>query len=248
MDVMEKVRINLPKHLEHCPIVDALIEIRFTSGVDRNAVFGFTYGLIKDSFAGRVINLPLSQVPAQVRENDPNFQFKPLYRIDGDDTILQLGPDVICLSSKIPYIGWEKLSHNAVEIFEKLSNEGVIQRVLRLGHRYVNFFDGNIDDKLNMSVSFVNGYNNLNMQIRSEIRDGDFIDTLQYSNAAVYRADVSSQERKGSLIDIDTFKTYSDNSFIENIENEINMAHACEKALFYSLLKESFIDELAPMY
>lgn len=243
-----KTDIRLPKQLGNCPLVDALIEIRFTSALDRNAVFGYIYGLIKDSYPSRVINLPISQIPAQVRDNDPNLQFKPLYRLEGKDTILQLGPDVICLSSKIPYIGWDNLSRAAENIFEKLSQAGAIQRVLRLGHRYVNFFEGNIEDKLNMSVKFVNKYQTLNMQIRSEVCDGNFINTLQYSNSAVYRPTPASIEKKGSLIDIDTFRMYDDNHFLENISNEINAAHSSEKALFYSLLKDSFILDLNPEY
>lgn len=243
-----KTDINLPKQLGKCPLVDALIEIRFSSLLDKSAVFGYIYGLIKDLYPGRVVNLPISQIPAQVRDNDPNLQFKPLYRLDGKDTILQLGPDVICLSSKMPYIGWENLSSTAEDIIKKLYDSGAIQQVLRLGHRYINFFDSNIEDKLNMSVNFVNGYNSLSMQIRSEVCDGDFINTLQYSNSAVYRPTPVSPEKKGSLIDIDTFRMYSDNYFLNNISEEINAAHTSEKSLFYSLLKESFIDELDPKY
>ena len=240
--------IKLPKQLGKCPLVDALIEIRFLSSLDKSVVFGYMYGLIKDLYPGRVINLPISQIPVQVRDNDPNLQFKPLCRIEGKDTILQLGPDVICLSSQMPYIGWDRLSNTAEKIFNTLYEQGAVQQVIRLGHRYVNFFDGNIEDKLNLSVNFINGYNSHNMQIRSEVYDGDFINTLQYSNSAVYKPTPVSQERKGSLIDIDTFRTYSDNFFLENINKEINAAHTSEKHLFYSLLKESFISELDPQY
>lgn len=248
INVMESP-IKLPKRLGNCPLVDALIEIRFSSPLDKNAVFGYIYGLIQDSYPGRVINLPLTQIPIQVRDSDPNLQYKPLYRLEGDETILQIGPDVLCISSKMPYIGWEKLSGIAVDIVEKLSTKGAVQRVMRLGHRYINFFNGDLDGKLNMSIQFVNGYSNLNMQIRSDVQDGVFINTLQYSNSAVYRPTPSAPELKGSIIDIDTYRVYSDDLFLKNIKNEIDSAHASEKALFYSLLKESFIKEdLNPQY
>lgn len=240
--------IRIPKRLDKCPLVDALIEIRFNSHFDKSVIFGLIYGIIKDMYPGRVVNLPLSQIPAQIRDNDPNLQFKPLYRIEGADTILQIGTDVICISSKIPYIGWEALSDKALTIINRLFGNGVIKTVLRLGHRYVNFFEGNIEGKLNIAFTFVPQYNPINNLIRTEVKDGDFISTLQYSNSAVYKPINDASERKGCLIDIDTFKTYSDDFFAHNIKQEIDAAHASEKNLFYSLLKESFIQELNPTY
>lgn len=240
--------IKIPKKLGKCPLVDALIEIRFDSVLDKSVIFGYIYSLINDTYPGRVINLPLSQFPAQVRETDPNLQYKPLYKIEGDDTILQIGNDVICLSSKIPYIGWDLLSKKALAIIKKLCDHGIIKNVSRLGHRYVNFFEGIIDDKLNMNLQFSNNYDISNVLIRSEITDGAFINTLQFSNSAVYKPTSVAQERKGSIIDIDTFKIYSDDYFLGHIKTEIDAAHISEKNLFYSLLKESFINELEPEY
>lgn len=240
--------IIIPKRLDKCPLVDALLEIRFSSDLDKSVIFGFIYGLVKEDYPSRVVNLPLSQIPAQIRDKDPNLQFKPLYRLEGRETILQIGTDVICLSSKIPYIGWDVLSEKALIIINKLHTSGVIKNVLRLGHRYVNFFEGNIDNKLNMTFEFVHKYNITNNLIRTEIIDGEFISTLQYSNSAEYRSLQTTQVQKGSLIDIDTFKIYEDNSFLRNITKEINSAHSSEKSLFYSLLKQDFIQELGPVY
>lgn len=240
--------IIIPNKLGKCPLVDALLEIRFNSNLDKSVIFGFIYSLVKEDYPGRVVNLPLSQIPAQIRDNDPNYQFKPLYRLEGKETILQIGTDVICLSSKIPYIGWDILSEKALATIDSLFKSGVIKNVLRLGHRYVNFFEGNIDSKLNMSVEFVHKYNITNNLIRTEIIDGEFINTLQYSNSAEYRSHPSSPVKKGSLIDIDTFRVYRDNTFSRNIIQEINAAHKSEKSLFYSLLKQDFIQELDPVY
>ncbi len=240
--------IIIPKKLGKCPLVDALLEIRFNSNLDKSVIFGFIYSLVKEDYPGRVVNLPLSQIPAQIRDNDPNYQFKPLYRLEGKETILQIGTDVICLSSKIPYIGWEVLSEKARVIINSLYDSGVIKNVIRLGHRYVNFFEGIIDSNLNMSLEFVHKYNIANNLIRTEIIDGEFINTLQYSNSAEYRSLPSSPVKKGSLIDIDTFRVYRDDTFSHNIMHEINSAHKSEKELFYSLLKQEFIQELDPVY
>lgn len=242
--------IKIPKTLGKCPLVDALIEIRFSSNLDKSVIFGFIYGLVKESYPGRVVNLPLSQIPAQIRDNDPNLQFKPLYRLEGDDTILQIGTDVICLSSKIPYIGWDILSQKALTIINKLYTAGVIKDVIRLGHRYVNFFEGDIANQLNMTFEFAHHYNIATNLFRTEIIDGNFVSTLQYSNSAEYRPNQAAPTivKRGCLIDIDTFRLYQDNYFLHNIKSEIDSAHLCEKTLFYSLLKPEFIQELEPQY
>ena len=99
-----------------------------------------------------------------------------------------------------------------------------------------------------MCLKFVHKYNIANNLIRTEIIDGEFINTLQYSNSAEYRSHPSSIVKKGSLIDIDTFRVYRDNTFSHNIMHEINSAHKSEKELFYSLLKQDFIQELDPVY
>ena len=63
-----------------------------------------------------------------------------------------------------------------------------------------------------------------------------------------YKPYPNSIEVVGSLIDIDTSREYSDNYFTSNIEQEINMAHKCEKKLFFSLLKPDFLNSLKPVF
>lgn len=50
----------------------------------------------------------------------------------------------------------------------------------------------------------------------------------------------------GSLIDIDTSREYSDNYFTSNIEQEINMAHKCEKVVFL-FVKTRLLNSLKPV-
>ena len=57
---------KLPLRLEKCPLVDALIEIRFESSIIGSAIFGIIYNLIRDDYKGIVTNLPILQVPEQI--------------------------------------------------------------------------------------------------------------------------------------------------------------------------------------
>ena len=240
---------RMPLRLEKCPLVDALIEIRFESSIIGSAIFGIIYNLIRNDYKGPVTNLPILQVPEQIRKNDPNLKFKPLYRIEAEKYIIQIGDDVLCISSKIPYTGWDEFSSRTIELIKKISGENIINRVLRIGHRYVNFFEGDIMDKLTISKPTISGYQTNNILVRTEIRDcDDFIDTVQITNSAMYKSPFNTDTLLGSLIDIDSFKEYGNNYFLENLESEINKVHTCEKNMFFSLLTEEFLNSLNPVY
>ena len=240
---------RMPLRLEKCPLVDALIEIRFESSIIGSAKFGIIYNLIRNDYKGPVTNLPILQVPEQIRKNYPNLKFKPLYRIEAEKYIIQIGDDVLCISSKIPYTGWGEFSSRTIELIKKISGENIINRVLRIGHRYVNFFEGDIMDKLTISKPTISGYQTNNILVRTEIRDcDDFIDTVQITNSAMYKSPFNTDTLLGSLIDIDSFKEYGNNYFLENLESEINKVHTCEKNMFFSLLTEEFLNSLNPVY
>ena len=68
--------MSLPRNIERCPIIDALVEIRFETALNPNAVFGLIYGALMNDYPGKVENLPILQVPEAVRKNDPALKFK----------------------------------------------------------------------------------------------------------------------------------------------------------------------------
>ena len=214
----------LPIRIEACPLIDALIEFRFEAAITKSAVFGIIYNLIKEEYRGNVINLPILQIPEQIREVDPNLKFKPLYRIENERFVIQIGYDVLSISSKMPYIGWSDFSKHSFSIINKVISSGIIKRVSRIGHRYINFFKGDITNGLTMSFSMTEKYTSENLLIRTDVKDGNFMNTLQFVNNANYKPHPNSIEMVGSLIDIDTSREYSDNYFTSNIE-QIGRAH-----------------------
>lgn len=104
-------------------------------------------------------------------------------------------------------------------------------------------------DKLTISKPVISGYQANNVLVRTEVRDCDnFIDTIQITNSAVYKSPFHTEPLSGSLIDIDSFKEYENNYFLENLESEINKVHICEKNMFFSLLTDDFLETLNPIY
>lgn len=234
--------MNLPKNINPCPIVDALFEVRFTSKINANAVFGLIYSVLQKDFP-TVETLPILQLPDIVRASDPNLKYKPYYKISNDRFVIQIGPDVISISSFPKYLGWELFSKTIFDVLSKIESIGIINLIERIGIRYINFFETNIFEKVNLKVCI--GTDNIlykNTIVRTEIDQGDFSSTLQIANNAAING------KLGSIIDIDTFATKNLESFFSKKIDLINAGHLKEKELFYSLLKSEFLNTLNPIY
>jgi uncharacterized protein (TIGR04255 family) len=234
--------MNLPKNINPCPIVDALLEVRFTSKINANAVFGLIYSVLRKDFQ-KVETLPILQLPDVVRASDPNLKYKPYYKISNENFVIQIGPDVISISSFPKYLGWELFSKIVFDVLTKIESVEIINLIQRMGIRYINFFETNIFEKVNLKVCI--GTDDIlykNTIVRTEIEQGEYSSTLQVAN------NVTINGKLGSIIDIDTFVTKNLDTFFSRKTELINAGHLKEKELFYSLLKPEFLNTLNPTY
>jgi uncharacterized protein (TIGR04255 family) len=234
--------MTLPKVINPCPILDAIFEIRFTTKTHPSAVFGMMYNVLKEDFSN-VENLPILQLPEAVRTNDPNFKFKPHYKVSNNKFVTQIGPEVLTISSFPNYAGWEEFSKQIFSILDKVKNIEIIDSVERIGIRYINFFDHDIFNNIELKVSL--GKDDIdykNTIIRTEIEQDTFKSSLQVANNA------NHNKKLGSIIDIDTFTTNNLQNFFDQKEDLISEGHLKEKELFFSLLKEDFLKSFNPTY
>lgn len=237
--LMEK---KLPKSIIDCPIVDSLIEIRFKSNINHNAIFGIIYNSLRSDFQ-KVENLPILQIPEAIRMKDPNLKYKPLYRISNKDFVVQIGPDVLAIGAYPKYVGWEKFSKTIFNTLNTIESLNIISEVERLGIRYINFFQGNIFDNIKLEIN-LGGSSILNQKsvFRTEINHGNFSSVLQISN------DAQSEGKHGSIIDIDCSKTKGLQDFFKNKESLINEGHSKEKELFFDLIRVEYLNNFNPTY
>lgn len=237
---------QLPKSLEKCPIIDAIIEVRFDTGINPNAVFGMIYSQIKELFPGEVMSLPISQMPLEIMMGDSNLRYKPLFRIDGIDSSLQIGPHVIAVNSYIPYIGWSRF----YDVFDNIITQvyGTIGKVLRLGLRYINFFNQDIHENVEVDFKLANKECH-NFLINAEIADENhLVNMLQYTPNATAFSAKEGKDVTGSIIDIDTYRIYEQGCDKGCLVDDLTRAHDSEKNLFYSLLKSELLKQLEPVY
>lgn len=235
---------KLPLTINPCPIIEAIFEIRFDSSLPGDAIFGVVYNQFKDEFQD-VEQLPVLQLPAAIRAQDPNLKFTPHYKIKKDNFIIQIGPNVFSLTNLKEYCGWEIFSKKISETYRKLTDLGLIREQSRTALRYINILPNiNIFAYSNLEIQ-LNGEKLGEKQINftAEIPHSHGASNLKLINFA--EALFNNKAIKGSVIDIDTqvnieqFKT-----FMEAIE----CAHLAEKELFFNLLEKDFLSTLNPTF
>lgn len=242
--------MQIPKKITPCPILEAIVEIRFEPEEPDDAIFGIIYNQFKKSFP-EIEKLPILQIPDQFRSKDPNLIYKPHYKLIKENYTLQVGPRIFSLVNVKEYSGWDKFSQEIREVFELLSKSQVIKEIKRLGLRYVNLFENfNIYEKSNLKLVLKDDAlieNPINLTTR--LASNEFVNQLvmvNHANVAVEKVSYS-----GSLIDIDTnlepFPESAKTNFDEFIDI-VKRAHEEEKKLFFSLLEDDYLKTLNPEY
>jgi uncharacterized protein (TIGR04255 family) len=242
--------MQIPKKITPCPILEAIVEIRFEPEEPDDAIFGIIYNQFKKSFP-EIEKLPILQIPDQFRSKDPNLIYKPHYKLIKENYTVQVGPRIFSLVNVKEYSGWDKFLQEIREVFELLSKLQVIKEIKRLGLRYVNLFDNlNIYEKSNLKLVLKDDAlieNPINLTTR--IASNEFVNQLVMVNHANVAVDKVSYA--GSLIDIDTnlepFPESAKTNFDEFIDI-VKRAHEEEKKLFFSLLEDDYLKTLNPEY
>lgn len=245
---MERTVTQLPITIDPCPIEEAILEIRYSSKVPNEAIFGMLYANINKFFDGEPISLPTLQVPEQIRRQDPSFKYKPYHQLRHKGQILNIGPDVLTFSKHKPYVGWQSWSDFFYEVLDTVFNTGVVAKVERLGLRYINVFNDNIFDKINCDITInTQKLTDESTNLRTEMNDGGYSKNLQIGNNITLVKD--NKPFNCSVIDIDVLYNIKDSQMFFNDYHEVvEEAHLKEKELFFSLLNPSFLEKFNPNY
>ncbi|MBU4185887.1 MAG: TIGR04255 family protein [Proteobacteria bacterium] len=239
--------MDIPTKITPCPIVEAIVELRFVTNLPDDAVFGVIYNKFHNEFEGPE-KLPVLQLPEAIRSQDPNLIYMPYYKLHKSNYIMQVGPKVFSLANVKEYVGWDTFSDKIKDTFEKLSGLGIVDRIERFGLRYINFFaDINIYEKSMLKIQLENknlfkNENNLTIVMKT----GDFASKLILVNNAQVKLQAPDKIAKGSIIDIDV--SLERKIKFEHINELIENAHKEEKKLFFSLLNPDFLKTFDPKY
>ena len=244
---------TLPKILDPCPVVEASIEIRYSTELPGDAVFGVLYAEISKQFPTSLTKLPILQVPEAVRMSDPNLIYQPHYLLSvpsQGNVSVSIGPKVILFSNVQPYIGWNKFFKFVSDALTLIANTTIFDSVERVGLRYIDIFKdtallGRIHTELIITGDLILTEPTT---IRIERTDGTYTLILQIaSNADIKSPTING---KGSIIDIDCIYLFppGSNDFFSVYADIIEISHQKEKSTFFSLLKDDFLQEFNPSY
>jgi uncharacterized protein (TIGR04255 family) len=236
--------MHLPNKLKKDAILEAICEFRFESDEMDELVLGRLSENVPWEGFSRV-RLPLSDVPAPIRKNDPGLKFQPVVELrDRTSTrVVKIGSNVVSAHVMAPYCGWAAFRPRLHEVLDVLFKKFTEVRVTRIGLRYVNALgrkDHHVDE--------INGLR-LKIKIDSERLTVPF--SLAYMQAS---EDITSIIKVASpslvtginlpsdfvaLIDVDVF---TPDSFVisdcDTGKNWIDRAHQTEKEEFFRLWTE----------
>jgi uncharacterized protein (TIGR04255 family) len=238
---------KIPLKLECCPIIEAVVDLRFDTTYPPDAVFGIIYNLFKGEFSSNIENLPVLQIPEQVRMQDPNLIYQPCYRLKDGNFLMQIGPRVISFVNVNAYIGWDKFFARIKKSILSIKQFESQMKFKRIGLRYVNFFEFDIFKRITLSV-LMNGstLTSNHLSLKAVLTTGEYQTNLNLINNVNMMK--NGRQINGSIVDIDTYLAKDSIDIYAKPDELIGNAHTEEKILFFNLLNDDLIQELKPEY
>lgn len=234
--------MKIPKKITPCPIVSAVAELRFSTDLPAEVVLGSAFPLFREEFSN-FEKLPITDVPSFVRDQQPDLEFAPYYQLRSDKFMVQVGPKCFSVLPVGEYPGWGAYGPTTVRLFQKFLGAGIVKKVIRTSLRYTNFFAGDVLSNLNVQVTLdEKPLKATETVIRSLTEWAGFPQILQITNTAKQNTTI------GTLVDVDTLLLTVPDGFSDQYPYILESLHAAEKSLFYSVLKQSFVETLSPEY
>lgn len=242
-----KIPERLPVHISPCPIVEAIFEARFVSAEAWATMPGLLFAQIREKYPEQK-QLPVAQLPEDVRRQDPALQILPLIQFVSDNFLIQLGPRVVSLVTKPnTYPGWTAIELELKWLIERLKAAGFVGETERIGVRYIDFFSSDIFDALQLGVQINDRpLTKVQTDLTTVLRRDQLAIRLQVTNGAI----VATKEgpKPGSVLDVDAWFGPPEADLFANGLQSFAGIHQTIKGLFFGLLKPDFLGKLNPTY
>lgn len=248
--------IKLPSKLAKEPLVDVIFELRFTS--HRNGISALVTGQLLTHLTGlgNIESLPISHLPQQIRDTDPNLQFSALSRIVWGRYVILIGDRSIGVGCLMPYPGWTEFRVAIKTVIDVLQKAELIKTIDRYSIKYVDFFETGENNALaltHFNVDLRIGKHVVkaeNTVMRVEIPRGQFLHAVQVISTA-HIQESSGGLRTGAILDVDTLMTTPNKdvaSFVTELPTLLEDIHLANKQMFFECLSETGLSNLEPQY
>jgi uncharacterized protein (TIGR04255 family) len=243
----------IPKKLKHDAIVEAVFEVRFDP--PETGVPEIFLGRLADYSVWKTFplrnQLPAAQLPAFVRQSNPNLRFQPVLEIASaaKDRLVRIGPEVLSYHRRIPYVGWEKFRPELMEAVDGLFDITHNLKIQRLGLRYMNALREDVhgfktinDLAVELKVAGRPVLGRVNINFVVDVFAGTQC-TVRIATTEFIQGDLPAETTVYVDVDVGTKDGFRTNDKIA-VKHWIDDAHAMEKEQFFLLWPAAKIEAL----
>lgn len=231
-------QIRVPVKITPDPIVDSIVEFRFASIHQ------------KEKLIPLLLNHFSSPFPF-FRDSLPQIGFSSEYAtrtsLHNSEFAVNVGPNVVSFACLKDYRGWSAFSAIIRENMISLASQNLIGDIERVGLRYVNFFKNVmlLSQNINLDITFAGRehYKSRTASLRTELQKDNFSFNVIIADNVIHNNSIP-----GSILDIDVTTEPQKLPFSEKVMGIVDQLHLEEKTLFYSLLKNEFLQSFNPEY
>lgn len=240
--------MKLPKKINPCPVIEAVFEIRFSSSIPGDAVFGSVYSAFKASYPD-LVKLPILQMPETVRDNDPNLKYLPHFRLGAGNYFLQVGPKVLSVAisgTENPYSGWGEFYPKIQELISAVYRMNIVESIERVGLRFVNLLPSEASSNFNIELKVADKtINNSKLNVLVEKVESEL--TCKYRVVGDSEINIGTVSKKGTIIDIDISSVCNSEMNSSKILKIAKSGRKIAKTQFFEIIGD-YVENLNPEY
>jgi uncharacterized protein (TIGR04255 family) len=245
---------KLPSRLKKEPLVEAVFESRFASGVDASDILpGFLHAALKGGV--QIERLPIGELPKLIRDQDQQLASQPLVRVHAGQFTYLIGSKSLGISCNLPYPGWSGFNVAIQEMLGYLDASQIATAVTRYSMKYIDIIDSNslADSVHQANVSIKVGPHQLTdeaFKLQMSVRQDGILHLIEVGAPGLAQMSPGIQ-RNGLLVAIDSIvetNVMPLPQFMNGSSGRLKKLHSSNKAMFFDCLKPSTIARLEPVY
>ena len=224
------------------PIIDSIVKVVFDSSVPSQALVGILYQKFKSDLK-TIENLPILQVPAEIRQQNPELLKQPNYLLMGSAFTVSLGEGVVYIGCVIDrqekyYQGWDIFGAFANKVLKFMVESEYITSVNAVSVQYINFFDEpGLQDKTNLLVKVadekvedkkMNVFFNKNddeKKLKIKLVGDAKVNSKNFKSTQGAVIDITSSQEVGLTVEklkstIDELHLFAENAFFDVVQTD----------------------------
>ena len=246
----------IPKRLNKEPVIEAIWQAQFEpkEGLPVGDLLpGILYSNLKADYPNLQLHrLPTADIPAPIKQFDPNLRFSAKYSMEdpGSPFLFQVGDRIVTMNCRRPYAGWPAFKERILRLLKLIESSDLVPIPGRHSLRYIDLLV--LDPAPNLKALQIQlqigrwNLVNLPVQMRVEIPDGDCNHIIQIATPA--EAHLAEGKLQGSVIDLETFSSAQPGTW-HDVRTQIDQLHDRSKAVFFQqLLAADAIARMEPEY